>query len=68
MLDNSELEDFDSEEECFYCGEPFTECETIIFRGFKKIGYIPAETDKVSYMNYYWYSGCVEDFKKEWVN
>ena len=59
------MDNFELEEECFYCGEPFTECETIIFKGNRKIGYIPRETDKVSYMNCYWHSGCVKDFKKD---
>ena len=49
---------------CYYCGEPFKECDTLI----PGIGVIIGEVDIKKYLNYYWHHGCIIDYKKETTN
>ena len=49
---------------CYYCGEPFKECDTFI----PGIGVIIGEVDIKKYLNYYWHHGCIIDYKKETTN
>jgi hypothetical protein len=46
---------------CFYCGEPFKECDTLI----PGIGVVVGETDVVKYKNKFWHYGCIADWHKE---
>lgn len=46
---------------CYYCGEPFRECDTFI----PGIGVIIGEVDIKKYLNCYWHYGCINDYKKE---
>lgn len=45
---------------CYYCGEPFKECDTII----PGTGVIVGETDVVKYKNRFWHHDCVDDWYK----
>lgn len=51
----------DACERCFYCNEPFKECDTLV----PGIGVIVGETDVVLYKDKYWHHGCVIDWQKE---
>ena len=46
---------------CYYCGELFKECDTLI----PGIGLIIGEVDIKKYQNRYWHHGCIIDHKKE---
>ena len=50
----------DTDEVCYYCSEPFKECDTLI----PSIGVIVGETDVVRYIDKYWHCGCVADWHK----
>jgi hypothetical protein len=49
---------------CYYCGEPFKECDTLI----PGIGVIIGEVDIKKYLDYCWHHGCIIDYKKETIN
>jgi hypothetical protein len=46
---------------CFFCDEPFKECDTII----PGVGLIIGCVDIKKYKNHYWHKGCIGDYKKE---
>lgn len=45
---------------CFFCNEPFKECDTII----PGVGTIVGETDVKKYKGRYWHWGCIYDYEK----
>ena len=51
----------ESDEVCFYCGEPFKECDTII----PGDGVIVGEVDVEDFLSHYWHSGCIGDWIKD---
>jgi len=59
---SEEEQDFlvDECETCYYCHEPFKECDTLILG----IGVIVGETDVAKYKNKFWHHGCIEDWLK----
>ncbi len=46
---------------CYYCGEPFKECDTII----PGVGVIIGDVDIKKYKKQYLHRGCIIDFKKK---
>ena len=53
LIDNCEC--------CYYCGEPFKECDRLI----PGIGVITGEVDVVKYLGNFWHLGCIEDWRKD---
>ncbi|MDT8302175.1 MAG: hypothetical protein RQ760_11875 [Sedimentisphaerales bacterium] len=47
-------------ETCWYCSEPFKECDTLL----PGVGVIVGETDIVKYRKRYWHYGCIFDWRK----
>lgn len=45
---------------CWYCHEPFKECDTLI----PGVGVIVGETDVVKYRKRFWHYGCIFDWHK----
>ena len=45
---------------CFFCNEPFKECDTIK----PGVGVIVGETDVKKYKGRYWHWGCIYDYEK----
>ena len=46
---------------CYYCHEPFKECDTLI----PGVGVIVGETDVVKYKYKFWHYGCIFDWHKD---
>jgi len=51
---------YDDIKTCFFCKEPFKECDTII----PGKGLIIGPMDVVKYKNHFWHHGCVFDYIK----
>jgi len=45
---------------CWYCHEPFKECDTLI----PGVGVMVGETDAVKYRKRFWHYGCIFDSRK----
>ncbi len=45
---------------CWYCHEPFKECDTLI----PGVGVIVGDIDVVQYKTLFWHRGCIEDWHK----
>ena len=48
---------------CYYCDEPFKECDTIVVKNDKNQLFI-GPTDKKKYKGHYYHAGCIEDSLK----
>ena len=51
----------DNGETCYYCAEPFKECDRVV----PGLGVVVGATDLVKFLGKYWHHGCIEDWYKQ---